>query len=83
MTKYPMDPDTFQMKDLKRRVRKIEVLATSTASSWARWKNRIRNLEDDIADIAESLTFLQENTFVRAVPKESSVPSDESEEGNH
>ncbi len=89
MTNSPksMDPDRFQMKDIKRRVTVVERLATSTAQSWARWKNRIRDLEGTVADIAESLTYLQTHTFVRAtsqsaVKEVSDDPYDESEEGS-
>ncbi len=82
MTNYPksMDPDRYQMKDIKNRLRKVEILATSTASSWARWKQRIRDLEGSVADIAEALEYLQTHTFVRTVglpdPSEKEVSKD-------
>ncbi len=79
----PMDPDRYQMKDIKRRVRKVEVLATSTASSLTRWKSRIRDLEAQMASITEGVEYLRTHTFVRAVPKELiSDPTDDSEEEN-
>ncbi len=71
-----MDPDRFQMKDVKRRLATAERTLKSTSESLNRWKARFRKLEEFVNVIHEELQYMSQNTFVRAVDNNSKGVTD-------